>query len=712
MPAQTITAARAIMRFCVRLEPGADAAKLGGKARSLLRLGAAGLRVPEAVVVTSDLFASLRAGGPALPATPKVPGALAAIAQASRALAARPWPDEFIETLTAMLRTLAPEPDARFAVRSSASIEDGAGTLAAGLFLSRLDVPADGVPDAVRAVLLSALGPGVVAYLAQRGLSKGALGVSVLIHRFIAGDAAGTAALDPTSAASSEIPAIETQIHMGDARACRDGLGAALSSLAAAHGAVEVEWVATGSEVTFLQLRPYQPTRRARRAGGPDPVTAWRWDAAHNPLPLSPSQAGLVALVDRTCTTGFRQRVADGYLFCAEVASPQATTGKDAPTATAALGALRAVAEPRLAMSAPTLEEALENFTSIYQPLFGVVQPAARAARAALTTFLWGHGIDPGPHLPALLGAIPSAASERACHARAFIEAPDAAARATARAAYLEAFGDESPCWDVVAPTWREAPAALERRLLGARRQVGRGTENAAVQAAVATIVDQLPSTAREDWAAHLAAARAGAAVGEDDDALYARAAAQVRHALLREGARLRASGVLESVEDIFWLPLEVVRRDAGGAAKVSRDQAGKLLRDARSADVEARANPPPISSADVPPEASDVIRGRSGAGGACIGRIRIWPGEDLSATASADEIVVARTILPTEIPLIAAAALVVETGGPLDHVAAQARERGIPAVVGAAGACLRLRDGDRVLVDGDAGLVVKLGES
>lgn len=695
------------MMFCVRLEPGADAAKLGGKARSLLRLAAAGLRVPEALVVTSDLFVALRAGGPALPDTPAAPGALAAIVATSRALAARPWPDGLIETLTAMLRTLAPEPDARFAVRSSASIEDGAGTLAAGVFLSQLDVAGDGVPDAIRAVLLSALAPGVIGYLAQRRLSTDALGVSVLIHRFVAGDAAGTAAIDPASSAS---PSIET--HTGDARAARDGLGAALSGLAAAYGAVEVEWVATGSEVTFLQLRPYQPTRRARRAGVPDPVTLWRWDAAHNPFPLSPAQAGLVDLVDRTCTVGFRQRVADGYLFCAEAASPVATAGTDAPTATTAFAAVRAIAEPRLTMAAPTLEEALENFTAIYQPLFGVVQPAARAARAAITTFLRHHGIDPGPHLPALLGAIPSAASERARHARAFIEAPDPAARATARAGYLETFGDESPRWDIVAPTWREAPGALERRLLAARRDVGRGTDGAAFQAAVGTIVDRLPSAAREDWAAHLAAARAGAAVGEDDDALYARAAAQVRHALLREGVRLCASGVLESAEDIFWLPLAIVRRDAGGATNLSRDQAGKLVRDARSADAEARANPPPISSADLPPEASEVIRGRSGAGGACIGRVRIWPAEDLAATASADEIVVARTILPTELPLIAAAALVVETGGPLDHVAAQARERGIPAVVGAAGACLRLRDGDRVLVDGDAGLVVKLGES
>ena len=70
----------------------------------------------------------------------------------------------------------------------------------------------------------------------------------------------------------------------------------------------------------------------------------------------------------------------------------------------------------------------------------------------------------------------------------------------------------------------------------------------------------------------------------------------------------------------------------------------------------------------------------------------------------------VARTLLPTELPLLSPAAIVVETGGVLDHVAAQARERAIPTVVGAVGACRMLRDGDQVLVDGGAGLVVRLG--
>ncbi len=701
------------MSFCVWLRPEADVEKLGGKARSLLRLTAAGLRVPDAFVVTSELFAALRAPGPALPATFATPAALAEIARASGEMASRAWPAELPGELTAMLDALGPGRDARFAVRSSASIEDQAGALAAGLFLSRLEVPRRDVADALRAVLLSALSPGVVAYLARRRLAPDALGVAVLIHPFVDGDAAGTAVADPGSSAA---PIIET--HLGDARAAREALVAALGRLAAAHGPVEVEWVATGSEVTFLQLRPFRPTRRAPRPAAADPETAWRWDAVHNPFPLSPAQAGLVALVDQTGPPAFRQRVADGYLFYAPRPSAEAGGRSDAIPAREALADLRRVADGRLAAPAPTLEQALSTFTAIYQPLFGVVQPASRAARAALTTFLRRHGIDPPQRLPALLAGIPSAASERRRRARAFLDAPDEAARALALAAYLEAFGDESPSWDVAAATWREAPDALARRLLGAARDARPSREapepaqSGAWTSAAAAIADALPPVARDEWESRLATARSAVATGEDDDALYARAAAHVRYALLREAARLAAAGILERTDDIFWLPLDAVRDDASGTAKLSRADAVTRVGAAREADARARLNPPSVCRLDVAtPEAPGLIRGRSGAGGTCIGPVRIWLDADSFSASSAEDVLVARTILPTELPLIAAAALVVETGGPLDHVAAQARERGIPAVVGAGGACARLADGDLVLVDGDAGLVVRLGE-
>ena len=93
-----------------------DDARLGGKARSLARLSAAGLRAPTGFVVTDELFRAIGS---------------------TRSL----W-----------------------SVRSSFANEDVAGNLGAGVYESRVAVRADEVGKAIRQVLASALSPGAVAY--------------------------------------------------------------------------------------------------------------------------------------------------------------------------------------------------------------------------------------------------------------------------------------------------------------------------------------------------------------------------------------------------------------------------------------------------------------------------------------------------------------------------------------------------------------------
>ena len=713
------------MSFIVQLDRDAPAEKIGGKARSLVKLAAAGLPVPPAIAVTTELFWRLRAGGPALPATLAAPGALTAIETAARALRDAPWPAGFAEALARALRALDGRAQARFVVRSSAAIEDWPDALGAGLFLSRLDLPAADVERALREVLASALAPGVVAYLSRRSLAIDGLGFAALIHPFVAGDAAGSAALDSSHGA----PVIEA--HQGDATRARARIQDALTRLTVTQGPVEVEWAATGYEVTFLQLRPYRRPARARLAAVSQSglkiglQLGWHWDAAHNPLPLSPAQAGLVALVDRLCDTGLRQQTLRGYLFYSHAPRPAGTTRRTHTSVTAALAALRALADARLAPEGTrSLEEALDTFLAIYQPLFGVVQPAARAARKALIDFLQRHELDPTPRLPQLLAAVPSAARARAELARAYTRAADPVAQATALAAYLDRFGDESPCWDVAVPTWRETSvrlaAKLNRQLRASERSDGPDGDD--WRAAAASVGAVLPASARAEWDALLAEARSAVTAAEDDDALYARAQAHVRRALLREGSRLAARGLLGHADQIFWLPLDLVRRqarheergDARAETTLTREEAARLVNDARRADADARKAPPSLAEAGRAADVPGLIRGRSGAGGVCIGRVELWNETDTAVGRGGDLgsdpiVIVARTILPTELPLIVASALVVETGGPLDHVAAQARERGIPAVVGAIGALDTFAEGDHVLVDGDAGLVARI---
>ncbi|MEG5240168.1 MULTISPECIES: putative PEP-binding protein [Microcoleaceae] len=74
--------------------------------------------------------------------------------------------------------------------------------------------------------------------------------------------------------------------------------------------------------------------------------------------------------------------------------------------------------------------------------------------------------------------------------------------------------------------------------------------------------------------------------------------------------------------------------------------------------------------------------------------------------------ILVARTIEPHWLPwLKLAAGVVVEQGGMTGHGAILARELGIPAVVGVAGATRAIETGDWVLVDGDSGQVFATAE-
>src|SRR5262245_56964876 len=111
------------MAFCLELADArageAEAgATIGGKARSLVRLAAAGLPVPPAFVVTSELFRALRAGGPAVPAELADAEAVAAADDAAGALAAAPWPAGFEDGLARALARL--ERGGSFSVRSSA----------------------------------------------------------------------------------------------------------------------------------------------------------------------------------------------------------------------------------------------------------------------------------------------------------------------------------------------------------------------------------------------------------------------------------------------------------------------------------------------------------------------------------------------------------------------------------------------------------------
>ncbi|MCW3158378.1 PEP/pyruvate-binding domain-containing protein [Micropruina sonneratiae] len=98
---------------------------------------------------------------------------------------------------------------------------------------------------------------------------------------------------------------------------------------------------------------------------------------------------------------------------------------------------------------------------------------------------------------------------------------------------------------------------------------------------------------------------------------------------------------------------------------------------------------------------------GSPGAHGVVTGVARVLHSPSGFARVQPGDIVICPYTDPAWTPLFhIAAAVVTETGGVLSHAAIVAREHGIPAVLGVPEATMRIRDGDRITVDGTEGIV------
>lgn len=103
----------------------------------------------------------------------------------------------------------------------------------------------------------------------------------------------------------------------------------------------------------------------------------------------------------------------------------------------------------------------------------------------------------------------------------------------------------------------------------------------------------------------------------------------------------------------------------------------------------------------------SETLKGFAGAVGKVEGIVRILDTPEEGEKLQPGEILVATTTNVGWTPLFPrVAAIITDIGAPLSHAAIVARELGIPAVVGCGNATLRLKTGDKVIVDGGQGIV------
>ncbi len=195
-----------------------------------------------------------------------------------------------------------------------------------------------------------------------------------------------------------------------------------------------------------------------------------------------------------------------------------------------------------------------------------------------------------------------------------------------------------------------------------------------------------------------------------------------LRRCALRLGQTLRASGVIDQAEDVFFL----TRAELG-----SRTPSQDVVSRRRATWERQRRLPAPLTIGRPPrllakellaaveavrtggPAPEGAIVGQPASPGRATGPARIVNGPGDFDGFQAGEVLVARATTPAWTPLFARAVAVVTDGGTLAaHASLVAREYGIPAVVGTGDATSRLHDSQVITVDGSAGLVEPLDDA
>jgi phosphohistidine swiveling domain-containing protein len=186
------------------------------------------------------------------------------------------------------------------------------------------------------------------------------------------------------------------------------------------------------------------------------------------------------------------------------------------------------------------------------------------------------------------------------------------------------------------------------------------------------------------------------------------------REALLGFGRRLYAEGLLDAVEDVWFLE----RGELAGAVDLRELVARRRAEHERGRLEGVR---PYLGDPPEERERDSVVEGFYGSGGSALqgagasagvaeGTARVVVGADDFSRVQVGDVLIATTTTPAWTPLFPSlAGLVTETGGMLSHAAVVAREYRLPAVVGAAGATRAIRDGARVRVDGTTGTITLL---
>ena len=707
-----------------------DAAEVGGKAASLGELLAAGVRVPEGVVMTAEAAA--------LTAPERRWG-----------LANGTW-------------DLGPGP---FAVRSSGISEDGVDRSFAGMYETVLGVAPDDLGTAVERCLASARAARVTEY--ERG-TPGQM--AVIVQRMVVPVAAGVAlTADPITGdrASTTLTAVRglgdrlvSGTAAGDEWIVRDGKPTARRRPEAAIGAKEA-------------LRVAREARRIAEARGMPQDVEWAidgdgvlWILQARPMTALPPELSWVPPAPGAFTRQFRlgewigepvtQLVESWLLTAMEVRMHRwffEQIGQRAPAplhvvvngwyfyslnflAPAALirnlprmlGHLvrhpRRVAGINPATVRHSFRLVEREWRTDFQPRYRTAVRDAEARVEAVPVSELPGLIDELAELAgeafAWLAALAGAAYKMEINLAGFYKRHLRPHLGGSHLPLVTGFGAPSgqgphavaslDWFYPVAPSLSAPPAIALSHLVQARHAV----ENAAF-AALASSPRRLSAFRRI-----LADAQYLVPIREEEVAELTMPWPVMRRAVLRIGEALVAGGLIEAADDVFFL----TREEALSTLEEGRlDEDVDVAERRAGREKQSRLVPPLLIGAVNPvlrrvwdsfprmlgaaPSATALVSGSPASAGRATGPVRVIRGPGEFDELQPGEILVAPMTAPAWTPLFSrAAAVVTDVGSPAAHASIIAREYGIPAVVGCGDATARLRTGMRVTVDGSTGNV------
>ena len=709
-----------------------DAADVGGKAASLGQLLAAGVRVPDGVVLTASV------------------AEMAADDRRSLLLTAA----EELGTDT-------------FAVRSSGVSEDGTEHSFAGIYESVLNVSADGIPAASERVLASANAARVSQY-EHVGTGR----MAVIIQRMVQPVAAGVAlTADPIngdrgSCVVSAVRGIGERLvsgaAMGDEWVVREQVATArrrpehaidrrqaiqvaneARRIAARRGAPQdIEWAIDGDGTLWiLQARPMTalPPDVSWESPAPGAYTRMLRFGEWIGEPVTPLfESWLLTGMEDRMHALFRELigqiaprpyhvVVNGWYFYSinfisgrallrslpgmlvtAVRHPRHIAGIIPPTVRHAFPVVEkmwredlqpryrasiAEAEDRVEGLAvadlPSLIDELVRLAGEYFTSIAALSGAAYKLEMNLAQFHRRHLARSlsGSHLPLVSGFEPPADRERQA---------------------------------IVSLDWWHAPMPLEATPTAPAQSHDRVIE--ARQAAETAASEALAASPRRLRAFRrlLADAQHIVPIREEQTEELTIAWPVMRRAVLRIGEALADRGVIADPDDVFFLTrAEVLAALDGAPLPATIDVAGR--RSLRTEQIRlvpprlvGRVNPmiqrvwdsfPMLIGAR--PSDQALVSGVPASAGRATGLVRVIRGPDEFDQLQFGEILVAPLTAPAWTPLFTrAAAVVTDVGSAAAHASIIAREYGIPAVVGCGDATARLRTGMRVTVDGSTGNV------